>query len=115
MTSEHARRSGAASGSVRRAASTPVAALVELLDTTPSGLSSAEAARRLSAHGPNRLETGARSVCRIALEQAASGINALMAAAALLTAAVGGGTDAAIILSLLAVNVVVGLLQELHA
>jgi H+-transporting ATPase len=107
--------SGAASDDAGRAARTPVAALVELLGTTPWGLSSAEAVSRLAVHGPNRLETGTRSIWSIAREQVATGINALMAAAALLTAAVGSAADGVIILSLLAISVLVGFLQEVHA
>jgi Ca2+-transporting ATPase len=54
-----------------------------------SGLSSAEASRRLAIYGPNELEAESRSLWGIVLEQVRSGINILLALAGLLTIATG--------------------------
>ncbi len=89
--------------------------VLHLLASGPQGLSSAEAARRLAREGPNEVRAEQRSFRGIVTEQLANGINLLLAAAGLLTFAVGSPLDGEIILTLLALNVGLSILQEYRA
>jgi Mg2+-importing ATPase len=96
-------------------AATDAAAALKALNTTPEGLSSEEAARRLAAYGPNELETRSRSLWTIVLEQVRSGINVLLALAGVLTIATGDFVDGVIIIALIALNVGLSIVQEYRA
>lgn len=80
------------------------------------GLTSAEAARRLRRHGPNRLpEPPRRGLGRIVLAQIASPLILLLLAAAAVAAALGDLKDAAFIALVLVINTAIGTAQEARA
>ncbi len=83
------------------------------LQTSPAGLSVAEAARRLAEHGPNRLPaTAPRSALRRFLGQFTNLLIHVMLASAAIVALLGHVTDAAVILGVVLANAVVGFVQE---
>jgi hypothetical protein len=83
------------------------------LQTSPAGLSVAEAARRLAEHGPNRLPaTAPRSALRRFLGQFTNLLIHVMLASAVIVALLGHFTDAAVILGVVLANAVVGFVQE---
>ena len=64
--------------------------LLQELDSTPEGLTGAEAARRLEQYGPNELQEGGRkSVLRIFLEQFADFLVIILILAAVVSAILG--------------------------
>ena len=83
------------------------------LETGPGGLSEAEAARRLSIHGPNRLRPPQQRspVVRFLLQFHNVVIYVLLASAAI-TAALGHAVDTAVILGVTVINAIVGFVQE---
>ena len=83
------------------------------LDATPDGLTSAEAARRLAAHGPNRLPEAQRRgpLARFLLQFHNVLIYVLLGAAAV-TAALQHWVDTGVILAVVLANAVIGFLQE---
>lgn len=87
------------------------------LGTDPEkGLSASEAARRLSADGPNELiEGGAQSVWAIAWEQVTATMVVILIAAAAVLAALGDYIDAGVILAIVVLNAVLGFHQEFRA
>ena len=86
---------------------------IERLHTTPQGLDSEEALRRLAQYGANRLDTAPPTPLwkRIALQFHNLFIYVLLAAAGT-TAALGHGIDAAVILAVVLLNVGIGVVQE---
>lgn len=81
-----------------------------------SGLSEAEAAKRLEEHGPNELEErGLKSVWRILWEQLTDAVVLVLIAAAVISAFVGDQHDAAAIMVIVALNSLLGLRQEYKA
>lgn len=93
------------------------ASVARTLGTSPaSGLSSAEALRRLQHYGPNALgEPERRSPSRILLAQFADVIVLVLLAAALLAALVGEVVDLVAILVIVALDAALGFVQELRA
>ncbi|MEO6629375.1 MAG: cation-transporting P-type ATPase, partial [Aquihabitans sp.] len=84
--------------------------------TTPVGLSSAEAARRLAAIGQNEIRIGGRlSVWSSVGAQLRDPLILVLLAAAALTVATGDFVDAAVIAIVVAANSTVGVTQELRA
>jgi len=83
------------------------------LGTTGNGLSPAEAAKRLSEDGPNRLEAGARrgALVRFLLQFHNLLIYVLLAAAAI-SFLLGHAIDAAVVLGVVLVNAGIGFVQE---
>lgn len=83
------------------------------LDTAPSGLSTAEAQRRLRLHGPNRLPPPQRRgpVLRFLLQFHNVLIYVLLLSAAI-TAVLGHAVDTAVILGVTLINAIVGFVQE---
>lgn len=87
--------------------------VAESFTTTPEGLSDDEAARRLAAHGPNRLPPPkARGPIRRFLAQFENLLIQVLLSAAVLTAVIGHLTDAMVILAVCLVNAVIGFVQE---
>jgi Ca2+-transporting ATPase len=85
-------------------------------DTAPAGLSSAEAARRLAEHGPNRLaETQVISPLRILLRQFAGFLVLVLIAAMAIAAALGEVIDALAIGLVVLLNGLLGFVQEWRA
>lgn len=80
------------------------------------GLSWEEAARRLDLHGPNKVPEEPRTpVWRRVLQQLRDPLILVLLVAAALTIATGDLSDAAVILFVIAVNTVVGVVQEVKA
>src|SRR5579884_2947346 len=81
-----------------------------------AGLSSAEAARRLEADGPNALPVARRvRLWRRVLMQLRDPLVAVLLVAAALTIGTGDWTDAGVILLVIVVNTSVGVAQEVEA
>jgi Ca2+-transporting ATPase len=81
-----------------------------------TGLTTGQAARRLGAHGPNRLRNGDQvSARRILIEQLTSPMILLLAGAAVLSAALGDVTEAVVIAVVIALNAWIGFRQEYKA
>ncbi len=91
----------------------PTDQLLGELGVPPHGLNRDEAARRLQEVGPNRLpEPRPASVLRIVLRQFTSPLIYVLLAAALVSLAIGELTDAAFIALVLAINALIGTIQE---
>ena len=89
---------------------------LSLLGVDRSGLSSAEAARRLAEHGPNRLEAAAGpGRLRLFWRQIADPLIYALLASAALAIAFGDFVDGAVVLAVVAVNAVIGYAQEAKA
>lgn len=83
---------------------------------TPRGLSSAEAAVRLRAVGPNVIEErGRRTWLSILIAQFASPLVLLLVVASVVAIAVGDPADAGIILLIVALSAALGFAQEAHS
>ena len=95
--------------------------ILDELQTTEQGLSEAEAARRLSEHGPNRLAAGKKkSNLQRFFEELKDPMILILLAAALIsgiTSAYEGESyaDVVIILTVVIINAVLGVLQESKA
>ena len=87
------------------------------LGTDPEqGLTASDAARRLTADGPNELvESGARSAWTIAWEQLTATMVVILIVAAVVSVAVGDYKDAVAILAIVVLNAVLGFYQEFRA
>jgi magnesium-transporting ATPase (P-type) len=94
----------------------PPEVVLRAWDTPPQGLSEAEAARRLSAFGPNLLpEKGPTPLWQIVLRQFASPLIYILVAAAGVSILIGDVKDAGFIAAVLAINAVIGAWQEWQA
>jgi Ca2+-transporting ATPase len=81
-----------------------------------AGLSSAEAARRLSRYGPNELrDHGQQSAWKIALRQFADAMIVLLILAAAVTGLLGDREDTIVILAIVVLNAAIGFAQEYRA
>ncbi len=88
-------------------------AVWQRLDSSDSGLSAAEARRRLAQHGPNRLPAARRpSALRRLLGQFNNLLIYVLLASAAITAALGDWLDTAVILGVVLINAVIGFVQE---
>ncbi len=88
-------------------------ACLEALTTDATGLSAAEAARRLAEHGPNRLpERQSRGPLLRFLAQFHNLLIYVLAAAALVTGALGHWIDTGFIVAVVLVNAIIGFVQE---
>ena len=85
------------------------------LGSQATGLSSAEAERRLELYGLNEVSAESRSLRSIVRDQLRSGINILLAGAGVLTIVTGDLVDGVIILTLIAINVSLSIAQEYRA
>ncbi len=87
------------------------------LETSPQqGLTSAEAARRLAAHGPNELAEAPRpGLWRMLFDQFNSFIVIILIVASLLSAVLGDYLEAGAILAIVVLNAVLGVVQEHRA
>jgi magnesium-transporting ATPase (P-type) len=86
---------------------------LRLHETTESGLSPGEAARRLASQGPNRLpEPPRRSALRRLLSQFNNVLIYVLLFAASITALLGEWADTGVILGVVVINSLIGFLQE---
>jgi P-type Ca2+ transporter type 2C len=91
-------------------------AVLRSLDSSPAGLSRAEAERRLGADGPNRLRPRKRRAAwQVLGDQLRSMVMLLLVAAAVVSMAVGDRVEALAIAAVLAINVVIGFTMEWRA
>jgi P-type Mg2+ transporter len=90
--------------------------LLSSLNSSPDGLSGAEAERRLAQHGPNslRADTNGRFM-RLLLRQFGSPMVLLLIGAALLSVLLHDATDGAIILAIVVASGILGFWQEYNA
>ena len=94
----------------------PPGRCVDLLGSSPGGLSQAEADERLRRYGPNRLpRRKPSSLGRLFVSQFRSPLIYLLLGATLFSLAIGHGVDAAFIAAVLVINAVVGTVQEHRA
>jgi len=94
----------------------PIADIWPKLDSGPGGLGSAEVARRLASHGPNRLpEPDAYSLVQAFLRQFLSPLIYILGAAAIFSLWSGEQSDAIFIFAILLINAVIGTVQEAMA
>ena len=90
--------------------------LLQELDSTPEGLTGAEAARRLEQYGPNELQEGGRkSVLRIFLEQFADFLVIILILAAVVSAILGDVESMVVILAVITMNAILGTVQTVKA
>ena len=90
--------------------------LLRDLDSSDTGLTAAEAARRLAKFGPNELQAGGRkSILRIFLEQFADFLVIILILAAIVSAILGDGESTAVILAVITMNAVLGTVQTVKA
>ena len=86
------------------------------LSSSPAGLSEAEAAERLSRHGPNELkEGGGRSPLRLLLAQFGETMVLILLAAALVSGLLGKQTETVAILAIVLLFAGLGFVQEYRA
>ncbi|MEZ5826287.1 MAG: cation-transporting P-type ATPase [Geminicoccaceae bacterium] len=91
----------------------PAGDALDTLDTTPAGLSTEEATRRLSKHGPSRLpEPPKRSPVLRFLAHFHNVLIYVLLGAAVVTAALQHWIDTGVILAVVIVNAVIGYIQE---
>ncbi|MFQ6537815.1 MULTISPECIES: plasma-membrane proton-efflux P-type ATPase [Aphanothece] len=102
-------------GSGEELAGLPLPELTRRLDTSPRGLDSAEAARRLERCGPNELPHQTLSPWRLLLGHLWGPIAWMIELAALLSALVRDWSDLVLILVLLGANALVGFWEEFKA
>jgi Ca2+-transporting ATPase len=94
----------------------PVATVLDRLETTESGLSDAEAARRLVQHGPNELEASGRtSPWSLLFAQFKNVLILILMVAVGLSALLGHALEAVVIAVILLFAVVLGFVQEYRA
>jgi calcium-translocating P-type ATPase len=92
---------------------TPAADCLAALDATAAGLTTREAARRLAAHGPNRLpEVRARGPLVRFLAQFHNVLIYVLLGAAVVTGALQHWVDTGVILAVVLANAVIGFVQE---
>jgi P-type Ca2+ transporter type 2C len=92
------------------------AEVTDRLDTSPAGLSSAEAGRRLQIYGTNALaETGGETRWRIFIRQFRSVLIAILIVAVIASLLVGEVVDAGAILLIVLLNAILGYTQEWQA
>ena len=106
---------GASPSAIRVAAAQPVDQVLASLDSEPSGLTSAEAFRRLAVDGRNAVSTHRARALRVLWHQLRSPLLGLLLAAALASAFVGERSDAAIIGAIVALSVGLGFVNEYRA
>lgn len=91
-------------------------AAIEQLESSRDGLSSGEAEKRLDQFGPNELEeAGGTSLLRLILRQLRSPLIYLLAAAAVVAFVAGEHLDGGVILAVVALNTLLGVVQEYRA
>ena len=94
----------------------PIEAMFSRVRSTPSGLSGAEAARRLAEHGPNELQAAHRiSPWTILFEQFKNVLIVILLVATVLSAFLGHGIEAIAIAVIVLFAVLLGFVQEYRA
>ena len=94
------------------AATLSPAAVLHELGSTPRGLTSEEASRRLAMVGPNALRSHGARVAEVFVRQLHNPLLILLVVTAAASAVVGEGTDAAIIMTIICLSVGLGFFNE---
>ncbi|HZU19515.1 MAG TPA: magnesium-translocating P-type ATPase [Candidatus Dormibacteraeota bacterium] len=97
------------------AARLPAAEVVQRLGSSPTGLTTAEASRRLAEHGPNALRGHGAHPWRVLGRQLQSPLLMLLVAVALVSLVVGEHADAVIVLAIIALSVGLGFVNEFRS
>jgi P-type Mg2+ transporter len=97
---------------LRVAATLDTDAVLAELGSSPHGLPSEEAGRRLAQVGPNALRTHGARVLEVFVRQLQNPLLILLVTTALVSAFVGEGTDAAIIMTIICLSVGLGFFNE---
>ena len=93
--------------------SRPSSEVLDLVGSSPKGLSAGEASKRLETYGPNTLATRRKTTTlRLLLTQFKSPIILILIFAAILSIFLGDRTDSIIILSIVAISGLLGFWQE---
>jgi len=93
-----------------------ISVLIEELKTTEQGLSSEEARKRLTLHGPNKLvEKKKRGPIFMLLDQFKDFMILVLIAAAIISGIIGEPTDTIAIIVIVILNAIVGFVQEYRA
>ncbi|MFA5353062.1 MAG: cation-translocating P-type ATPase [Thermodesulfovibrionales bacterium] len=93
-----------------------IAAVFEDAGSSATGLSSAEAARRLAEYGPNELmEKVGKTPFMIFIDQFRDFMIIILMAAAVVSGVIGEASDTVVILVIVALNAVIGFVQEYRA
>lgn len=96
--------------------SLPTEKVLERIETTPAGLSTADAARRLRIYGPNVLrEAEPVRPLTILLRQFSSLVIWILIGAGLISGLLGEWVDSIAILAIVVLNAVIGFYQEYNA
>jgi len=91
----------------------PVSAVLAALESTPEGLTSGEAGRRLEQHGPNSLPSAPRAgPVRRFVRQFNNLLILVLVAAAVITALLQHWVDTTVIMAVVVINAVIGFVQE---
>ncbi|HET9101874.1 MAG TPA: magnesium-translocating P-type ATPase, partial [Solirubrobacteraceae bacterium] len=106
------RRTDWSSMTLASAASRPAGEVLAALRSTPDGLCGADAARRLTAVGPNALRSHGARPLAVLVRQLRNPLLVLLVAAAVTSIAVGERTSALIILLIIAMSVGLGFFNE---
>ncbi len=90
--------------------------VMKMLGTSPTGLDTEEAARRLAQYGPNELiEKRARSPLLMFLDQFRDFMILVLIAAAVISGIIGEASDTVAIIVIVVLNAVIGFVQEYRA
>ena len=100
---------------LRAAATMDADAVLDALGSTPKGLSSQEAAGRLKEFGPNALVSHGARPLEILANQFRNPLLILLISTAVVSAFVGEKTDAVIILTIIAMSVGLGFVNEFRS
>ncbi len=93
--------------------SRPSAEVMQELKTSPEGLSAAEAKKRLEQYGPNELhQKEKKTIGKMLLEQLTDVMVLILLGAALLSLLLGEFAEAAVILTIVILDAVIGVIQE---
>ena len=93
-----------------------VSAVIQSLKSSPEGLSSAEAKKRLQEYGPNRLkETKKKSPFMMFLDQFTDFMILVLIAAAIISGFIGELSDTIAIIVIVILNAIIGFVQEYRA
>jgi Mg2+-importing ATPase len=93
----------------------PASDVLAQLQTTPSGLSSEEAQRRLGTYGSNAIRTRSVSALRLLARQVRNPMSELLVVVAVVSFFAGERTNAAIILVIVGISVALGFVNEYRA
>ena len=93
-----------------------VSEIEKILNTSPAGLTGAEAKQRLKTDGPNLLEVKKKkTILSILVSQLTDFMTLILIAAAVISGIVGDVTDTIVILAIVVINAIVGFIQEWRA